>query len=378
MRTREGRPSEMSEALHDVRRQRLSALLAEQGWDAVLAFGNAWHADYLRYASDFAAGEGDAVAVFAEAGATRLFVESPAEAERAEAECPHLIVDWAPTAGIAAAEYLARMGNLRVAAAPTTILPYVFSGPDAPRPLADASAAMDRLLVAKAPEEIEAIRRAAHIADRGYRVFMEAARPGRAEFELVADIEAFFRAEGCPENFMIMGSGGQEVRGMSPAGERRLQVGDLVTTELTPCLDGYYAQICRTLVIGPPSAAQMRAMDVYIEAAAAGEAILKAGGTAAEVARAENDVFRAHGLGDYTTSEYTRVRGHGVGLFVDTKPHILEDVELALTAGATVTVHPNTYHPEVGYMVLGDTSVVTEEGCEVLIETPRELLSVPK
>ena len=57
----------MSEALHDVRRQRLSALLAEQGWDAVLAFGNAWHADYLRYASDFAAGEGDAVAVFAEA-----------------------------------------------------------------------------------------------------------------------------------------------------------------------------------------------------------------------------------------------------------------------------------------------------------------------
>ena len=48
-----------------------------------------------------------------------------------------------------------------------------------------------------------------------------------------------------------------------------------------------------------------------------------------------------------------------------------------LPAGATVTVHPNTYHPEVGYMVLGDTSIVTEDGSECLIETPRKLLSAP-
>ena len=59
----------------------------------------------------------------------------------------------------------------------------------------------------------------------------------------------------------------------------------------------------------------------------AGIAVVRDGVTAADIARAENDVFRAHGLGEYTTSEYTRVRGHGLGLFVDTKPHILEDVD---------------------------------------------------
>ena len=36
-------------------------------------------------------------------------------------------------------------------------------------------------------------------------------------------------------------------------------------------------------------------------------------------------------------------------------------------------VHPNTYHPEVGYLVLGDAVVVTEHGAEVLCQTPREL-----
>jgi Xaa-Pro aminopeptidase len=43
----------------------------------------------------------------------------------------------------------------------------------------------------------------------------------------------------------------------------------------------------------------------------------------------------------------------------------------------TLIVHPNTYHPAVGYLVLGDAVVVTRDGCDVLTKTPRELFSVP-
>ena len=367
----------MSRAVHDSRRQRLAAVLAGTGLQAVVVYGNAWQCDYLRYVSDFGVIEGDALAVVGADGAVRLFVESPAEAERAAVECPGIDVSWSPDATAAAEAHVAGFGDGPIGSAPATLMPWRLSGVDARRPLDDVTALLDPLLMVKTPEEIAAIRRSAAIADRGYEVFMKAARAGRAEYELVADVEAFFRAEGCAENFMIVGSGGREVRGMHPAGERRLQAGDLVTTELTPCIDGYYAQICRTLVIGEPSDAQRRAFDVYLEACAAGNAVLRAGVTAAQVARAENDVFRHHGLGEYTTSEYTRVRGHGVGLFVDTKPHILEDVDTVLEAGMTVTVHPNTYHPDVGYMVFGDTAVVTDDGHEMLCATPRTLLSVP-
>ena len=97
--------------------------------------------------------------------------------------------------------------------------------------------------------------------------------------------------------------------------------------------------------------------------------------TAGEVAKAENDVFRRYGLGDYTTSEYTRVRGHGLGLFLDNKPHLLEEVETVLQPNATVIVHPNTYHPVAGYMVLGDAALVTEDGYEIFSSLPRKLLS---
>ncbi len=206
--------------------------------------------------------------------------------------------------------------------------------------------------------------------------FLRVVRPGRRQFEIVADIEAHLRRRGCPDNFMIIGSGGKDVFGMTPPSERRIAAGDLVTTELTPAVEGYFAQICRTLVVGKANAAQRRAFGVFVEALEAGIAAVRPGVRAADVARAENDVFRKYGLGEYTTSQWTRVRGHGMGLFADSKPHILEDVNTVLEPGMALIVHPNTYHPEAGYIVLGDAVVVTESGVEVLCKTPRQLFEV--
>ena len=175
---------------------------------------------------------------------------------------------------------------------------------------------------------------------------------------------------------MILGSGGKDVLGMTPPSERRVEPGDLVTTELTPAVEGYFAQICRTLVVGAASIAQRRAFAVFREALEAGIAAVRPGATAADVARAENGVFRKYGLGEYTSSKWTRVRGHGVGLFCDSKPHLLEDVDTELVPGMALIVHPNTYHPDAGYVVLGDALVVTEDGAEVFCQTPRELFEV--
>ena len=207
---------------------------------------------------------------------------------------------------------------------------------------------------------------------------MKAARPGRADYELIAESEAFFRANGVDDNFQIIGVGGVEVRGMTPPGGKRLKRGDLVTTELTPCVDGYYAQICRTLVVGEPSdGAARRAC-----ALSRGDGSRHRGGARRRLPPPTSPAPRTtcsaeHGLGEYTTSEYTRVRGHGMGLFADIKPHLLENVTTRIDAGMTLIVHPNTYHPAVGYLVLGDAVVVTQDGCEVLTETPRELFGVP-
>jgi Xaa-Pro aminopeptidase len=362
--------------LRQERRARLVEAMAEAGIAAMVVYGNAWQGDYLRYAADFGILEGNGIAVVTADGALDLFLDSAVEIERAESETRGATLHLAPDISRAVAARLERIANHRIAAAPARFVPSALMGGSRGFSLEDGTQLLDRLLMHKLPAELDAMRRAAKLADAGYAVFRAAAVPGRRQYELCGAVEAFLRRQGCPDNFMILGSGGPDVLGMTPPSDRRVAAGDLVTTELTPAVEGYYAQICRTLVAGKASDAQRRAHGVYREALEAGIAAVRPGATAADVARAENDVFRKYGLGDYVTDRWTRVRGHGLGLFADSKPHILEDVETVLAPGMAIVVHPNTYHPDVGYMVLGDALIVTETGAEVLIDTPRELFEM--
>ena len=354
------------------RRHRLWQACEAVGIRTLLVYGNAWTCDYLRYACNFAPLEGHGLAIM-DANGTRLLLEVRSEATRARAETPGLHVQWASDFHLEAQAAIAAAGA-SLGHAPAAHVPAGVASA-----LADAidfTASFQQLLMVKLEDEIAAIRRAAILADEGYEVFRHAAREGRAEFEIVAELEAFFRGRGCPDNFMIMASGGQEVRAMHPPSARCLRRGDMVTTELTPCVAGYYAQICRTLVVGPASAEQQQAFDVHLEALEAGMDFVRPGVTAGELATVQNDVFRAHGLAKYITSEYTRVRGHGLGLYVDSRPAILESESTRLEAGMAVIVHPNGYHPASGYLVLGDAVVLRDGGNEVLTQTPRRLFTV--
>jgi Xaa-Pro dipeptidase len=363
-------------SLAGARRRRLLEAMEAEGIAEMVVYGNAWQGDYLRYVADFGILEGHGLAVIAQDGEVSLYLDSMTDAERAEVETEGVAVTFTPDVAHAVGARLERLANYRLSAAPRRFLPKWLADSARSFRLEDGTAILDRLLIHKLPAEIAMIRRAARLADEAYGEFLRAVAPGRRQYEIVADMEAWLRSRGCPDNFMIIGSGGRDVYGMTPPSERRVDVGDLVTTELTPAVEGYYVQICRTLVVGRATEAQQRAFAVYREALEAGIAAVKPGATAADVARAENDVFRKYGLGDYVTSQYTRVRGHGIGLFCDSKPHILEDVDTELVPGMALIVHPNTYHPEVGYIVLGDAVVVTDTGVEVLCKTPRTLFEV--
>jgi Xaa-Pro aminopeptidase len=362
--------------LAEERRQRLVAAMREAGIDHLVLYGNAWQGDYLRYGANFGILEGHGIALIASDGAAELYLDSASEVDRAELEAPSARVHFAPDIARAVGARLDRVANARLAAAPRRFLPRWLADPARSFALSDGSALVDKLLMHKSAGEIAAVRRAAQIADEAYGEFLRVVRPGRRQFEIVADIEAHLRRLGCPDNFMIIGSGGKDVLGMTPPSERQIAAGDLVTTELTPAVEGYFAQICRTLIVGKANEAQRRAFAVFVEALEAGIAAVRPGVRAGDVARAENDVFRKYGLGEYTTSQWTRVRGHGMGLFADSKPHILEDVDTVLEPGMALIVHPNTYHPDAGYIVLGDAVVVTDDGVEVLCKTPRQLFEV--
>jgi Xaa-Pro aminopeptidase len=206
----------------------------------------------------------------------------------------------------------------------------------------------------------------------GWQAFVDVLEPGLPEYAIVAAVEEAIKAHGAEDNFMLIASGKDEVRGMTAPSPRVLEAGDMVRTELTPQLDGYWLQICRSATVGQASDAQKRSFDLFNDAVNAGVAAVRPGVTAHDVAKAQNDVFRARGYGEYCTSNYTRVRGHGHGLHLDETP-IIEGNETELPENAVFIIHPNTYTPIAGYHVLGDPVRVTPNGAEILVATERKL-----
>lgn len=355
--------------VNEARIERIAQLLDERGWDLLLLYGDGWRKDFVRSVVNLGfTGPYAFVGVTRERDAFAVFTD-PWDFERAKSTVGTDIeveLSYEPEGA------LGRRSSGKVAVAGLELMETRFVEALGGIP-ASATPELERLRMIKSEAEIDALRRAAELADRGYQRFVETARIGVTEVELVAEVEALLKSEGAEDNFMLLSSGGPEIRSMKPPTERKLVAGDLVATELTPQVDGYYAQICRTLVVGEPSAAQEAAFDVFLGAQRAGEDRLRPGVDISEVAQAENDVFREAGLGEYTTSRYTRVRGHGLGLFVDEKPSILEEVHCEVEKGMVLIVHPNTYLPTAGYIVFGDALVVTESGCRSLSTTERRL-----
>src|ERR1019366_6425752 len=184
----------MPALLAQQRQARLIDAMAEAGLDLLLVYGNAWQNDYLRYATDFGILEGQALALVRGDGQITLYLDSPLDVDRAQIDCPDLEVIHAPDLVAEVDGALDRFRNQSIGAGPQRLIPRRIAARREDLKLRDETVLIDRLLMGKLDSEIDAIRCAARLADTGYEVFRQAARPGRADYELIAEIEAFYRA----------------------------------------------------------------------------------------------------------------------------------------------------------------------------------------
>jgi len=360
-----------------LRYEKVRAAMAGQGLDAVLAFAPIWRRENLRYLTDASVGGAATFVLLAANGDPVAFTTRAEDAAAIRAagwvgDVRRIRID--DTRELTGA--LRDLGVTRLGVGHLELLPLAFSRVirGAVPEVVSASKLLDGARMVKSAWELARMRKAALVSDAAWRTFVEVLEPGITEYDIVAEVEADIKRLGAEDNFMLIASGRDEVLGMTPPGRRRIEVGDMVRTELTPQTDGYWLQICRSVTVGPVSGAQQKSFELFHEAAEAGFAVVRPGITAHEVAMAENDVFRKHGYGEYCTSQWTRVRGHGLGLHLDETP-IIEGNQTVLPEGATFIIHPNTYTPIAGYHVFGDQVVVTAAGAEYLVSTERRMFS---
>ena len=342
--------------------------MSEAGWNVLYFYGHSWRKDFFRSLVNFNFFGSHALAALQKSGELSILVAHPWDEEALRLNLDADVqYDGDFKRGLASLR--AHFKSTSSAVAGLELMEARFVEPS------DVSAThrVEAIRRIKTSEEIETLRTASMLADAGYQYFVDTIEIGMAEYELVAEVESFLKTRGAEDNFMLIASGGTEVFGMRPPTERRFQKGDNVTTELSPQVNGYYAQICRTLVLGEPNENQLRSFAIFREAQQAAEDFLRPGVNICDVARVQNDVFRREGFGEYTGSKYTRVRGHNLGLYPDENPYVLEDVQCIVDKDMVLIAHPNTYLPLSGYMVFGDTLAVTSDGCVRLGQSEKKL-----
>jgi Xaa-Pro aminopeptidase len=236
-----------------------------------------------------------------------------------------------------------------------------------------ASTVTRELRMRKAPEEVDALRRAGQAIDRVHAQVAGLLRPGRTEEEVGRDIADLILAEGHQEvNFVIVGSGPNGASPHHETGTRTLAQGDAVVVDIGGTLDGYCSDCTRDYVVGQPPEGFTEAHTALEAAQEAACEAVRPGVTAEAIDATARDLLAEAGYAEW----FVHRTGHGIGLEEHEEPYIVAGNDEVLEPGMAFSIEPGIYLPGRFGMRIEDIVVVTDDGCERLNTLDRAAVMV--
>jgi Xaa-Pro aminopeptidase len=234
---------------------------------------------------------------------------------------------------------------------------------------------VEELRAVKSPEEVVAIRAAAALDQEALAEVMPGIRPGHTELEIGATLEGALRRRGSEWHPFptIVASGPRSALPHARTSNRVVEPGDLLLLDFGAQVDGYCADLTRTVVVGARADDRQRTVHELVQTAQR-RAIehLRPGMPAREGDALARDVIAARGFGD----AFGHSLGHGLGLEVHEAPRLAPTSDTPLPAGAVVTVEPGIYFPGWGGIRLEDDVYLGPDGTECLSDGRTELLEL--
>lgn len=234
---------------------------------------------------------------------------------------------------------------------------------------------VERLRVAKSPEEVSAIRAAATLAQEALGEVLPTVRVGQSEREIGAALEAALRRRGSEWHPFptIVASGPRSALPHARTSAREVGRGEWLLLDFGAQVDGYCADLTRTVVVGARADERQRTVHELVRSAQT-RALehLRAGMTGREADALARDVIAARGFGE----AFGHSLGHGLGLEVHEAPRLAPTAEAILPRHAVVTVEPGVYLPGWGGVRLEDDVYLGPDGPERLSDGRTELVEL--
>ena len=233
-----------------------------------------------------------------------------------------------------------------------------------------AGGLIEELRYVKDAGEIESIRRAARVTVAAFDDIRRLLQPGTRESDLAAEIEYRMRRRGAEGAAFetIVASGPRGAWPHARASCKLLKKSELVILDLGAILNGYAADLTRTVYLGKPGLRLCRLYSAVRDAQDQAREAVREGVRAGEVDRAARRALGRRSLARY----FTHSTGHGVGLEIHEKPRVGRSEPQRLEVGCVVTVEPGIYIEGLGGIRIEDTVLVGSDGAEILTPASKD------
>jgi Xaa-Pro dipeptidase len=243
--------------------------------------------------------------------------------------------------------------------------------------LVDAGDLVPAVAAVKSPAEVKYLREAARISSAAMRAAVEAVRAGATDNDVAAAAAAHMIRAGseyfCYQPIVTVG----RRSGVPHSTFRRVPIrkGDPVFMEFGACVNRYSSPVMRTAVVGPPSDPMERMFAMCLRSVNSSIAHLKPGATAGDVA-----ALSARAIGPLPKGwVWHGIYAYSVGLGFPPEWGDCDAIEVS--RGGTAELKPGmVFHCSTSIrdplrlgMTCSETVLITDQGCEVLTDLPREL-----
>ncbi len=246
---------------------------------------------------------------------------------------------------------------------------------EAARRTAPVDELVEGLRAIKAPEEIAAIRAAAALASDALAEVLPGVHAGEPELAVASRLEAALRRRGSEWHPFptIVASGPRSALPHARTSARAIRPGEFLLLDFGAQVDGYCADLTRTVVVGGRADERQRQVYEAVEAAQLrARREIRAGMTGREADALARDLLAARGFGE----AFSHSLGHGLGLEVHEAPRLAATADVRLPVGAVVTIEPGIYLPGWGGVRLEDDVALAADGPVGLSDGRTELVEL--
>jgi Xaa-Pro aminopeptidase len=234
---------------------------------------------------------------------------------------------------------------------------------------------VERLRVRKDAGEVASIRAAATVATAALRHTLATVRPGQTELDIAGMLESALRHHGSEGHPFptIVASGPRTALPHAHTSRRGVAAGEWLLLDFGAVVDGYCADLTRTVVVGARADDAQRALYAVVQDAQrrAREGV-RAGMAGRDADALARDLIEARGFG----SAFGHSTGHGLGLDVHEAPRLARTVTDPLPEGAVVTIEPGVYVAGRGGVRIEDDVFLSSEGPVLLTDGCTDLVEL--